>query len=206
MNLDIDLNMDFKIDLDIGFDLKDNHEETKAEKFIREQTGRVKEFEKIGLPERGSQIMMVSDESFNSLTFLLYIMKDVEYIDELVLSFYSFSMKALKFVEDLVDQGIVKKFIFQTSYLRKYGTSVALPQKISSMIEKFGKDRVSGSFINSHAKIMLCNIGDKYYVVEGSGNLPLKVKMEQYLVEDNKESYDFHKNWITTSYRREEIK
>ena len=53
---------------------------------------------------------------------------------------------------------------------------------------------------------MLCHVGGDYYVIEESGNMALKVRTEQYLIENSIESYNFHKNWITTNKKREVIK
>lgn len=178
----------------------------KIKKFISVQSERVDGFKKIGLPNAGEQIMLVSDESFNALTFLLYIAESGEPIEELVLSFYSFNMKAMEYLDSLLEIGAIKNFIFQTSDLRKYGSDAQIPRKLAAMIKKYGANRVQGSFINSHAKIMLCNANNNYYIIEGSGNMALKVRAEQYLIENSKASYDFHKKWITTNVKREVIK
>jgi len=56
---------------------------------------------------------------------------------------------------------------------------------------------VKTSFYHSHAKIFLAKTKcDKYIVFEGSGNLSDNARLEQYLFENNKETYEFHKNWI----------
>ena len=35
-----------------------------------------------------------------------------------------------------------------------------------------------------------------HYVVEGSGNMSQNGQYEQYIFENNKPVYDFHKNWM----------
>jgi len=179
----------------------------KIRKFIESQSDRVKGFEKIGMPKKGDQIMIVSDESFNALTFLMYITKNDKQIDELILSFYSFNMKAMEFLEMLIDQNVVKKLYFQISDLRKYGSDAQIPRKLSNMIKKFGSDRIAGSFINSHAKVMICNTNNNFYVIEGSGNISSKsTGEEQYLIEESEPSYNFHKEWIINNIKNQVIK
>jgi len=36
----------------------------------------------------------------------------------------------------------------------------------------------------------------KHIVFEGSGNLSDNARIEQYILENNKQAYEFHKNWI----------
>ena len=48
----------------------------------------------------------------------------------------------MEFIETLIQRGIVKKFIFQTSDLRKYGSDAKIPKKCSDMIKKYGSDRI----------------------------------------------------------------
>ena len=37
---------------------------------------------------------------------------------------------------------------------------------------------------------------NRYFVVEGSGNLSNNARIEQYLFEQSKEMFDFHKSWV----------
>lgn len=37
---------------------------------------------------------------------------------------------------------------------------------------------------------------DEYFVIEGSGNLSDNARIEQYLFEQCKETYDFHVSWM----------
>ena len=59
------------------------------------------------------------------------------------------------------------------------------------------KENVKIVFANNHAKVFLaktkCN---KHIVFEGSGNLADNGRIEQYLLENNKTTFDFHKEWI----------
>ena len=56
---------------------------------------------------------------------------------------------------------------------------------------------LNAKFVNNHAKIFLgqtkCN---KHIVFEGSGNLSDNARIEQYMLEDNQEVYNFHKSWM----------
>ena len=63
-------------------------------------------------------------------------------------------------------------------------------------MRKYGEKRVRGNMSWIHTKILCCRIKDKYYVIEGSGNLSDNARIEQYLFERSKKSYNFHKNWI----------
>ena len=173
-------------------------------KYVRAHLGRIDGF---SIPKNEhDQIVIVSDEPFNALTFLYSILEKYKKIDELCLSYYSFNMKIIDLIDCLMESGMIKKLLFQTSNLRKYGSDSKIPRKISAMEMKYGSEKVSGSFVNSHAKIMLCKIENDFYVVEGSGNMAKKERTEQYLIEKSEESYNFHKEWITNYEKSEKIK
>jgi hypothetical protein len=59
------------------------------------------------------------------------------------------------------------------------------------------KKDVQISFAVNHAKVFIAKTKDNRHIVfEGSGNLSDNARIEQYLIEDNEVTYNFHKQWI----------
>jgi len=56
-------------------------------------------------------------------------------------------------------------------------------------------------FAPTHAKIAIMKTKcGKHIVFEGSGNMADNDRIEQYLLENNKQTYEFHKKWITEEF------
>lgn len=49
---------------------------------------------------------------------------------------------------------------------------------------------------DNHTKILLIRTDNNYFCIEGSGNLSINARIEQYSFSNNKQIYDFHYNWI----------
>ncbi len=179
-------------------------DDVKLTKYIVENIG---EINRIKLPNKeGEQLVLVTDMKLNSITFLYLILKQIGRIDELYMSYYSFNLTVMDIIEKLIENKKIGKFYFQTNTLRKYGSDSKIPKKLVNMIKVYGNDIVAGSFIQSHAKVMICKVGDKHYSIEGSGNMAKKERTEQYLIDMSEKTYNFHRNWITNYERREVIK
>jgi hypothetical protein len=73
-----------------------------------------------------------------------------------------------------------------------------MPERIREMKAEYEKKRFNFELelVWNHTKIALIKCKENYYVIEGSGNYSDNSEIEQYRFENNKQSYDFHKDWI----------
>ncbi len=55
---------------------------------------------------------------------------------------------------------------------------------------------VDCNFCVSHCKIMCAKRGDNYFTIEGSGNLSGNARIEQYVMANSREIFEFHSEWI----------
>ena len=169
----------------------------KMSKFLIAQFARVAEVEDIGIPEKeNGQLRFITSSQMNVISFLLYLIERVGNIDECILSYYVIGTKTVELLDTLLNSGKIKKLFIQTSTLRMHGRDVKSINAIKNMMRKYGEKRVRGNMSWIHTKILCCRIKSKYYVIEGSGNLSDNARIEQYLFERSKKSYNFHKNWI----------
>ena len=166
-------------------------------KFLDQQYKRVSSIaELLGkLPEKNEQIRLITQKSFNAFAILLYIAENVN-IKELILCSYRVDNNSVEGIKDLYYSKNIEKI---TIILSMFFTHTKRHERFVSNLIKFAKkhDNVKLIFCFNHTKIMAIKTTDnRYFVVEGSGNLSNNARIEQYLFEQSKEMFDFHKSWV----------
>lgn len=144
--------------------------------------------------EEGIQYRIVTEKNFSALVVLDYLLNKYQ-IDEIYLAIYRMNLPAVYRIKEIADQNNLNLTILVSSFFRenkKY-------EKWTRELELYCADKtnVNLKFAWSHAKVILCKTScDKYIIVEGSGNLSDNARIEQYLIENNEQIYNFHKTWI----------
>jgi len=144
--------------------------------------------------EENIQYRLVTDMSFNAITVIKYLLEYYEII-ELYIVVYRMNNKSFDYLKSIIEADKIKTGFVISIFFRanKEYERWAKEIKILSDTTK----NITASFCNSHAKVFLaktkCN---KHIVFEGSGNLSHNERLEQYIFENNKQVYGFHKNWI----------
>jgi hypothetical protein len=144
--------------------------------------------------ELNTQYRIVTDMSFSATTVIQYLLEFYN-IDELYIVVYRMNDKAFDFLSEIIKKDDIKTGFIVSTFFRenKKYERWAKEIKILSQTSK----NVKTSYYNSHAKVFLAKTKcDKHIVFEGSGNLSHNERLEQYIFENNKNVYDFHKNWI----------
>lgn len=142
----------------------------------------------------GIQYRLVTNKSFNAITVIEYLIKYYD-LDEIYIAVYRMNLQSVNKLKEIISSNNVKSTILLSSFFRD-----------NKNYEKWAKELIEFSKVNknsnvafgwNHAKVFLsktkCN---KYIVFEGSGNLSDNARIEQYIIENNKIVYNFHKNWI----------
>jgi len=97
----------------------------------------------------------------------------------------------------LYDQSKIKRI---SIVLSSFFNQTKKPEVAAEELIRFAKKHHSDvklAFVWNHAKVMGIKSGSNYYIIEGSGNLSDNARIEQYLIENCKETYDFHNEWIS---------
>ena len=154
----------------------------------------IKSLDSIGLPKVGEQYRLVTRRSFNAVELVQYIATR-EKIVSLNMAIYSINFQAATILIDLVDLGKIGKISIMMSNLR----NKAHREKEVIIKEKFSKHpKISLFFCQSHAKMMACKTEkDNFYGIEGSGNLAYNSRVEQYVIDNDKDIYDFSCRWMS---------
>jgi len=145
--------------------------------------------------KEGTQYRFVTNNHFNAITVIKYITSKYE-VEEMYIAIYRMNQKSVEKLKEYVTAGNIKMTILLSSFFRENKRY----EKWCESLINFSKinENVNICFGLNHAKIFACKTKcEKHIVFEGSGNLSDNARVEQYLLEENKQMYNFHKNWIT---------
>lgn len=140
------------------------------------------------------QYRLVTNMSFNAISVIKYLLEFYK-IDELYIVVYRMNDKSFNYLRSIIEADNIKTGFIISSFFRENKKYEKWAKEIEILSDT--TKNIKASFYHSHAKVFLaktkCN---KHIVFEGSGNLSDNARLEQYLIEDNKQVYEFHKNWI----------
>lgn len=154
----------------------------------------IAKLEELGLPLPGQQFRIVTRRTFNAIQFLEYIVSRAETIIDLKMAIYSINFDAAKILMKMVNEGKIKNVEILMSNLRNKAH-----REKEEIVKKMFIDhpRISMFFCSSHAKMFSCSTSEgNYYTVEGSGNLAYNSRVEQYVIDNDKQMYEFSCSWM----------
>ncbi len=145
------------------------------------------------------QYRIVTSMSFNAITVIQYLL-DYYQITEMSLAIYRMNNKSFDYLKEFIQKDNIPANILVSIFFnnnKKY-------ERWAHALKAFGntQENTTVGYGNCHCKVFVCKTKcGKYIIFEGSGNLSHNERLEQYVYENNKQAYDFHKSWI-----EEEIK
>lgn len=144
-------------------------------------------------PRKNEQYRIITEKQFNAYSFILALLD--KQIDELYLAMYRINEPTVDSIIKLIEDGQIKRAVFVIS---NYFNQTKRPEKWAIKLKEFSKtkENIKHVYTHNHAKVACVKSGGDYYVFEGSGNMSDNARVEQYVYENNKEVFDFHKNWM----------
>ena len=145
------------------------------------------------------QYRMVTEKSFNAIVVIEYLLKTYE-INEIYIAVYRMNLLSVNKLKSIIDSGDIKCTILLSSFFRENKRY----EKWAEELLMYANDKkdVNICFAVNHAKVFIAKTKDlRHIVFEGSGNLSDNARIEQYLIEDNEMTYNFHKEWITNVFK-----
>jgi len=144
------------------------------------------------LPKKETSLRIVTFKSMNASLLLQHIAKQ-EKIEELLIAAYSINYDSVKLIDSIINANECKTEIL-ISNLRNQ----AYRKKEELTKEIFIKNKnVKLFFCSSHAKIISVKTKKgNYYHIEGSGNLSFNSRVEQYVIDNDKNLFNFTKEWF----------
>lgn len=144
------------------------------------------------LPEEGESFHLISNGKYDYYTFIPTILNHVGHIDEFWGSTWTMNRANLEDLFSLFDSGKIDTMNIITGlFFKRRETSV-----YATLVDGMSRRKQKVKSCENHAKILLIRSGEKYYVVEGSANWTANPRIEQNMITQSKELYNFHKGWM----------
>ena len=144
-----------------------------------------------GLPKKGIQIRIVTKKGINSFDFVLAVLATEE-IEEMIIAFYRIGKKVIQELSEFIKDSKIKSIYF----LVNDGLPKLTPDAYNLM-KQLESNNWKVRLDNNHTKIILLKTAKNHFVIEGSGNLSINARIEQYVIDNDISLFDFHKKWIT---------
>jgi len=140
------------------------------------------------------QYRMVTERSFNAIVVINYLMQKYQLV-EIYIAVYRMNELSVNKLKSIIEQENINCSILLSSFFRENKKYEKWCEELIMFSEK--KENVKVGFAVNHAKVFLAKTKDNRFIVfEGSGNLSDNARIEQYLIEDNEITFNFHKQWI----------
>ena len=147
------------------------------------------------------QYRLVTENSFNAIVVIDYLLKKYELI-EIYIAVYRMNLVSVNKLKSIIDSDEISCSILLSSFFRENKKYERWAEELIMYATK--KKNVNVSFAVNHAKVFLAKTKDNRHIVfEGSGNLSDNARIEQYLIEDNEITYNFHKEWIINTLNKD---
>lgn len=150
----------------------------------------------IEIPGIGEQLRLITQQQFNAFTLILFILQNFKSADSITLIVYSIDSKTIVSIFDMLDDGLIKHLTIILSSPMKKLQPKRYEQLKSGFEKRKSKNNLRIALTENHAKISLIQCDENFFVIEGSGNFSSNARIEQYLFENNKQSFEFHQSWI----------
>lgn len=147
-------------------------------------------------PKQGEYIHMVVCKDFSSFDLLpaLFRLTKQPAITELYLTTLGISKANLITLRNMMLKQQLAAA--RTKVLISKFFARACPEDYEMWATDAKKYGFSLRHTRNHAKLILAHIGDAHYVVEGSANMRGCLAIEQYVISNSRQIYEFHKKWI----------
>lgn len=191
------------------YNLNSSKKETKAEylakiKYRKLVTQQVKGFLEIVGNELidNVQYRIITNKGFNAISVFEFIQQN-EIIEEIHIAVYRMNQKAVTHLKDIISKGNIKGNIIVSKFFRENKKYERWANELVSFSNS--SKLINVAFARNHAKVFLAKTkSGKHIVFEGSGNLSDNDRIEQYIYENNREVFEFHKKWIIDVVNNEE--
>lgn len=162
-----------------------------AHPFILAHTQKIKAVRDLmeSLPDVGEAFLLFSVGQFNKFSLILWALGQIERIDKLTISTYSMTNGMLESLSNLMltgKVGTVNVIISDSIRYRLPKVAQTLDSMHTAMPDKFNL-----KYCWNHSKVCLINTGKLYLCIEGSGNFSDNAAMEQYIIINSKQAYEF---------------
>lgn len=149
-----------------------------------------------GEPEEGEQWRIITEKQFNAFALILHLLQ-TRVIEEMYLAVYRINEPTVTSIIEFIESGKIKKSVFVIS---SFFNQTKKPEQWAIMLKQFADKKANcyHVYTHNHAKVLAVRTSkNEFFVFEGSGNMSDNARIEQYIYENSKQSFEFHKKWMT---------
>lgn len=145
------------------------------------------------LPLIDESLHIISNGSFDYFTLIPRIIDlSQSCVDNFYFSTWTMSRENAIQIIDLFDRSLFKNINALTGEYFRTRESKVYSFFQSQLIER--KQVIVSN--KNHSKVTLMKIGENYFVIEGSANFTANPRIEQFILSNSKELFEFHKEWM----------
>lgn len=145
------------------------------------------------IPTPGQVVFIWTTNQFNTMAFIVWIIKHLGPILDLTLTTYSIGAVCINTLMKWYDSGRIRQIYF---YIASYAKRIAAKNVDLLTAQANSRERITVGFGFNHSKVMLARTEKDYIVITGSGNFSENAYNEQYTICNDKDIYDFYYNCI----------
>lgn len=149
-----------------------------------------------GEPAEGEQWRIITEKQFNAFALILHLLQ-TRVIEEMYLAVYRINEPTVTSIIEFIESGKIKKSVFVIS---SFFNQTKKPEQWAIMLKQFADKKANcyHVYTHNHSKVLAVKTSkNEYFVFEGSGNMSDNARIEQYIYENSKRSFEFHKKWMT---------
>lgn len=143
----------------------------------------------IRIPQEGEIFFLHTEKAFNAFTFIPWLAK-LHFIEELYASTYSISRRVVEALQELQQNGRIGKItlLISDSMVKRNPVTIDVLEGVAKHNANF-----QVKYYWNHSKVCLIKAGDFHLILEGSGNWSENAQLEQYILANSEEIYNFRK-------------
>ena len=152
-------------------------------------------------PLPNEQYRIITEKQFNSYALILHLIES-EIIEEMYLAIYRINKETVESLINFIETNYIKQSTFIIS---NFFNQTKKPEKWAIMLKEYAdsKRNVNHAYVHNHSKILAVKTNlNNYYVFEGSGNMSDNARIEQYIYENSKMMFEFHKEWMLSLIKK----
>ena len=147
----------------------------------------------IGLPKKNECLLLKTNGLSDTGGIFNYILSKEKGV-ELYLATWIISKENIEEIINAIKNGNLKKVVFVVSIRLKQ----LKKSNYAYLVEQFSKfpDKIYYKVCNSHAKTFSISTEENFYTVIGSGNWTQNPRIENYIIHNDKDIFQFNKDWM----------
>lgn len=144
------------------------------------------------LPDENECFFIETTKSFNAFTFIVYLIRNTGYIENLFIATYSINDRIINSLLKWKEKGLIGSVCLEISDSIRF----RMPKVSMRLDDLHSKGEISVIYEWTHRKVTCVKTPVGYFEIEGSGNYGENALKEQYLFCKSKEIYEFRNNEI----------